>query len=115
VEEGLANLEHAVRLTPGNTLHLAQLGQAYGEFGQSEKAEEILRQLERMSAERYVSPYHMAYVYTGLGDLDRAMEQLERAFETRAGSVFGIKGSFLFTRLRSHPRFSALLRRINLV
>jgi serine/threonine-protein kinase len=114
VEEGLANLEHAVRLTPGNTLHLAQLGQAYGEFGQREKAEEILRELERMSSQRYVSPYHLAYVYTGLGEGDLAMDCLERAFEERAGSVYGIKGSFLFTSLRSHPRFVALLRRINL-
>jgi hypothetical protein len=28
--------------------------------------------------------------------------------------VFGIKGSFLFTSLRGHPRFQALLRKMNL-
>jgi hypothetical protein len=28
--------------------------------------------------------------------------------------VYGVKGSFLFTTLRSHPRFKALLRRMNL-
>jgi hypothetical protein len=56
----------------------------------------------------------MAYVYTGLGEDDRAMDLLERAYEERAGGVFGIKGSFLFARLRGHPRFKALLRKMNL-
>ena len=67
-----------------------------------------------MSRERYVSPYHMAYVYTGLGDDDTAIEYLERAYEERGGSVYGVKGSFLFTTLRSHPRFRALLAKMNL-
>jgi hypothetical protein len=39
---------------------------------------------------------------------------LERAYEERAGSVYGIKGSFLFTPLRPHPRFQALLGKMNL-
>ena len=68
----------------------------------------------RCRRQRYVSPYHIAYVYTGLGEYDRAMDWLERAYEERAGAMFGIKGSFLFTPLRSHPRFRALLRKMNL-
>ena len=44
----------------------------------------------------------------------RAMDFLERAYEERAGSVYGIKGSFLFTTLHTHPRFKALLRKMNL-
>jgi eukaryotic-like serine/threonine-protein kinase len=114
VDEGLTQLERAVGLVPENTLYLAQLGQAYGSFGQIEKARAVLRQLEQMSQERYVSPYHMAYVYTGLGESDRAIAFLERAYEERAGSVYGIKGSFLFTSLHSHPRFRALLEKMNL-
>jgi hypothetical protein len=34
--------------------------------------------------------------------------------EERARSVYGIKGSFPFTTLRGHPRFRALLGRMNL-
>jgi hypothetical protein len=54
------------------------------------------------------------YVYTGVGDHERAMDLLERAYEERAGSVYGVEGSFLFTTLRSHPRFTAMLRQMNL-
>jgi hypothetical protein len=59
-------------------------------------------------------PYHMAHVYTGLGEAERAMDFPERAYEERARSVYGIKGSLLFTDLHSHPRFTALLGKMNL-
>jgi serine/threonine-protein kinase len=112
-DEGLAELERAVSLSPGATLWLAQLGQAYAIAGKVVEAREVLRQLEVLSEQRYVSPYHLAYVYTGLGEVDQAVDCLERAYEDRA-AVSGIRGSFLFTSLRSHPRFEALLRKMNL-
>ncbi len=112
--KGLAELEQAISLSPGNTLFVAQLGQAYALVGQVEQARDALGRLEELSRRRYVSPYHMAYVYTGLGEREQAMDSLERAYEERAGAVHGIKGSFLFTTLRSHPRFTALLRKMNL-
>jgi serine/threonine protein kinase/tetratricopeptide (TPR) repeat protein len=114
VEEGLAQLQHAVSLSTGNSLYLAQLGQAYGMFGRPDEAREILRQLEELSRDGYVLPYHLAYVYTGLGEVERAMDCLERAYNERAGSVYGVKGSFLFRTLHAHPRFTALLRKMNL-
>ncbi len=113
-EDGLAELERAVALTPGSTLWLGQLGQAYGMAGQTAKAHEILEDLEGRAERGYVSPYHLAYVYTGLGDADGAVEWLERAVAERAGAVYGIKGSFLFAGLQGHPGFHGLLRRMKL-
>ncbi|MGD8277440.1 MAG: hypothetical protein PVH00_05410, partial [Gemmatimonadota bacterium] len=107
-------MKTAVSLSPGDTLWLAQLGQLHGMAGHTDEARGVLRQLEALAEQRYVSPYHMAYVHTGLGEKDRAIDYLERAYEARAGAVYGIKGSFLFTSLHSHPRFIALLRRMNL-
>jgi serine/threonine protein kinase/Tfp pilus assembly protein PilF len=114
-DKGLAHLKTAVSLSPGDTLWLAQLGQVYGLTGDVAKARDVLRQLEDVSRQRYVSPYHLAYVLTGLGEQEKAIDCLERAYEDRAGAVYGIKGSFLFTTLHSHPRFTALLSRMNLV
>ena len=114
VDEGLIELEKAVALNPGDTMLLAQLGQAYGFAGKPEKAREVLQQLEERSRERHVSPYHLAYVYMGLSEQDNALDALEAAYDERAGSLYGIKGSFLFTTLRSHPRFRALLKKMNL-
>ena len=113
-DEGLAELERAVSLSPGNTLWLGQLGEAYAMAGKTAKARAILRDLERRARDAFVSPYHFAYVYTGLGDVDRAMDWLERAVTDRTGPVYGIKGSFLLTPLRAHPRFRALLEQMKL-
>jgi serine/threonine-protein kinase len=113
-DQGVAALRKAVALSPGSTLYLAQLGQMLALVGETGEARKILGQLEDLSTRRYVSPYHMAYVFTGLGEKERAMDWLERAYDERSGAVFGVKGSFLFASLRGHPRFQALLRKMNL-
>ncbi|HEX6806886.1 MAG TPA: tetratricopeptide repeat protein [Gemmatimonadaceae bacterium] len=113
-EAGLAQLERAVSASPNSTLWLGQLGHAYALAGHSEKALQILRELEERARTAYVSPFHFAYVCVGLGDQDRALDWLERAVAERAGSAYSIKGSFLFTPLRAHPRFRALLRQMKL-
>jgi serine/threonine-protein kinase len=112
--EGLAEMERAVELAPGSTLWLGQLGQAYALSGMRDKALTILDTLLDRSRRGFVSPYHLAYVYTGLGRYDEAMDRLEQAEANRSGSIYGIKGSFLFKPLHTHPRFIALLERMNL-
>lgn len=111
---GLDELRHAITLSPGNTIFLAQLGEALGLTGERGQALSVLQQLDQMARQRYVAPYHFAYIYTGLGERERAIDLLEQAVDERAGGVYGIKGSFLFTPLREHVRFRALLRRMNL-
>jgi len=113
-DEGVAELERAVSLSPGDTNWLAQLGQVYALVGRTDQAREVLRQLEDRARSTYVSPYHLAFVYTGLGEQETALDLLERAVEERAGAMYGIKGSFLLAPLRSHPRFKALLKKMNL-
>ncbi|HET7452917.1 MAG TPA: protein kinase [Thermoanaerobaculia bacterium] len=112
--EGIPELERAVALSPGSTLFLCQLGQAYAMAGRTDDARRILERISGMEKDRYVSPYHVAYVYTGLGENEKAMDLLEKAYRERAGAIYGIKGSFLFTSLRLHPRFHALLAKMNL-
>lgn len=112
--EGLAELERAVSIDPANTLWLGQLGQAYAMSGDSARARSILRELEERARNSYVSPYHVAYVHTGLGEHDRAVDYLERAVAERTGPAYSIKGSFLLAPLHQHPRFRALLRQMKL-
>jgi TolB-like protein/Tfp pilus assembly protein PilF len=113
-DAGIAELERAVTLSPNNWQWLAQYGQALGHAGRTGEARAVLARVQRESESRYVSPYHFAYLYTGLGEHDTAIEWLERAYGERAGAIYGIKGSFLFAPLRNHPRFVQLLRLMNL-
>jgi len=113
-ERGIAALRKAVAISPGETLFIAQLGQALASLGIVSEAKAIQQKLEELSRSRYVSPVHLAYVKTGLGEPDAAIDLLEQAFDERAGGMYGIKGSFLFAPLRGHPRFTALLKKMNL-
>ena len=114
-DEGLVELEEAVAISPSNTMWLGQLGDAYAMAGNTVRAREILRKLEeRRAAGAFVSPYHIAYVYAGLGDFDQAMDCLERAVAERTGPAYSIKGSFLLAPLHELPRFRALLRQMRL-
>jgi adenylate cyclase len=114
VAAGIASIERAVALSPGATLFLSQLGQARALAGDVKRARQILNEMHDRSTREFISPYHFAYVYAGLGEADAAIDCLERAFERRSGAIYGIKGSFLFRNLRDHPRFESLLRRMNL-
>lgn len=113
-DEGVAELERAVECSGRNPQWVAQLGEAYGMIGETAKARALLQELEERSRHTYVSPYHFAYVYTGLGESDRAMDLLERAVADRTGGAYSLKGSFLFAPLRGHPRFQALMRTMRL-
>jgi TolB-like protein/Tfp pilus assembly protein PilF len=113
-DEGLAQLDRAVSLSPANTLWLGQLAQMHALNGNSEKARELVAELEERAKNTYVSPYHFAYAYTGLGEHERALDFLEHAVDKRTGPAYSIKGSFLLTALHDHPRYRALLARMNL-
>lgn len=112
--EGVAELERALALSPESDQWLAQLGQALAMNGREDEARGILQRLEARGGERYVSPYYLAFVHTGLGELDAAIEILMQAIKLRSGAAYGINGSFLLAPLRSHSRYPELLQQLNL-
>jgi TolB-like protein/Tfp pilus assembly protein PilF len=112
-EEAFAAMREAMRITPDKSQWVAQYGEALGLAGRTSEAREQLARLEAMTRERYVSPYHFVYVYVGLGEFDRAMDALEQAYAVRSGSIHSIGTSFLLEPLYGHPRFAALLQKIN--
>jgi TolB-like protein/DNA-binding winged helix-turn-helix (wHTH) protein/Tfp pilus assembly protein PilF len=89
------------------------LGYAYGVAGRRREALEVLARIEKLSHERYVSPQSLAVVHLGLGDKDRAMAWLEKAYEERAFELLGFS-SGLLDGLRDDPRFQDLRRRMRL-
>ena len=110
--EAIQELTKAVELSGGSTISLAVLGHAYASAGNAEKAREILDQLLARSRERYLPSYWIALLYTGLGEVDTALDWLERAFEERSSWLVWINVEPRFDRLRAAPRFGDLLRRM---
>jgi hypothetical protein len=68
--------------------------------------------LNVLSKQKHVPAIASALVDIGLGERDKSFEWLENAYEER--SAIEIKGDPQFDPLRSDPRFSDLLRRMNL-
>jgi adenylate cyclase len=92
----------------------AFLGFAYAVSGQRSKAQEVLADLDQMSRSRFVSPWCGAIVYLGLGDKQRALDGLEKAYEVRSQQLAMIKVDKIYDSLRSEPRFIALLKKVGL-
>jgi tetratricopeptide (TPR) repeat protein len=89
----------------------ATLGYVYGVLGQRSKSSALLEELQGKAD---VSPYYLATLHMGLGEKDRAVAELERAYENRDARLVLLKVDFHFDGLRSDPRFQSLLRRIRL-
>lgn len=51
--------------------------------------------------------------HAGLGDRDKAMRLLNKAYEERSAEMPQVKVEPFFDNLRSDPRFQDLLRRTN--
>jgi TolB-like protein/Flp pilus assembly protein TadD len=89
--------------------------QALALAGRREEARAILGRLTEMAKIRYVPATALAVIELGLGNIDASLTHLEAAVENRESSacMYGIHP--LYDRLRSHPRFQAVLERMNLL
>jgi hypothetical protein len=58
----------------------AYLGYAFGAAGESVKAHAMIDELNRRSLHGYVDPFYLALIHLGLGDRDRALDELEEAY-----------------------------------
>ncbi len=65
--------------------------------------------------EAYTSSYGLAIVYTRLGEKEKAIQSLEKAYEERVLAMTEIGVEPALDPLRSDPRFQSLLRRVHLV
>jgi hypothetical protein len=96
---------------------LAEIGAAEAGAGRRGEALRIARQLEdeksRDQDER-MQPEMIGYLYAQLGDHDRAFAWLERAVDERTPRTLWLKVDPRTKPLRSDPRFTALLARLDL-
>ena len=93
--------------------YISSLGYACAVSGDRAKAEQILQDLEELSKQRYVSPANRAAVYLGLGEKEKALDWLEKAYEDRDPIFWWIDGDQLYDSLRNEPRFQALVQKID--
>jgi eukaryotic-like serine/threonine-protein kinase len=112
--EAIAAIRKFDELTAGAVIGVSLMGAAYGLAGMQEEALSVLRRLDELSKERYVGPLYRALVWTGLGAKDKALEYLEEAYVGRESAMAFLGVWPVLDALRSEPRFTGLLKKMNL-
>jgi serine/threonine protein kinase/Tfp pilus assembly protein PilF len=82
--------------------------------GERGKAIELLERIERRAANDYISPVSIAYVFTALGDAEKAFEHLDQAVDDRDPNLLGLQTNPIFDGLRQDARYRALLMKMQL-
>ena len=90
----------------------ASVGYTFAVLGDRAKARQILRELEDLLKQRYVSPSNIATVYLGLGEKEKAFDWLDKAFEDQDPVFWWIKSDQLYDSVRNEPRLETLMRKI---
>jgi len=112
-EHAIAAFEKGVAVAR-ESVSVALLAQAYGLSGQLDKARGLIDELLYRCKQGYVPPSSMVWAYVGLGEMDRAFQWMETAFQQRCSLLLNLRTGPQFDALRADPRFENFLRRLHL-
>ena len=111
--EAIDMLQQARKLD-NNPSVLEMLGGAYAAWGKTKEAHRVLDELTNMALQRYVCPYEVATVHSGLGDIKTTLEWLEKGYRDRADCMPWAYADPKLDALHGHPQFQAILKRMGL-
>jgi serine/threonine protein kinase/tetratricopeptide (TPR) repeat protein len=108
-----AELAEAFRLE-NSPWTVASLAHAWAVSGDRVQAHQMLAEIRERSAYRFVSPYFVARIFTGLGEKEQAFTWLEKAYDSRDECLTWLKVDPTMDSLRADPRYPDLLRCLGL-
>jgi tetratricopeptide (TPR) repeat protein len=114
IAEGIKAAETALPLWRQVSLSLGLVGLAFARAGRTGTAQDLLKELQDRAQNSYVLPSSFALIYFGIGDIDNGFDWLEKAVDEHDDWVVFIHADSSFDPLRSHTRYRALLRKMNL-
>ncbi|MEP6704046.1 MAG: tetratricopeptide repeat protein [Acidobacteriota bacterium] len=106
--------ERALQTDPTNPVYLRFAGIAYAKAGRRQDAEKIVDRFKEIAKTQYVMSYHIALIYSALGDKDKAIDELETAVTEHDYLLPRAKVEPFLDPLREDSRFKEILKRINL-
>jgi len=113
-EEAIRASERTQKIYGHSPLSLECLTMAHAAAGNINKAQKYLVQMEDLAQKSYVSNYSFASSYVALGETEKCLDLLEKAIEERERRSIHFHLHPYFDPLRSHPRYKALIRKMNL-
>jgi tetratricopeptide (TPR) repeat protein len=109
----LAEFDAALRLEDTAEVRIA-LAQTLAVAGRRGEARRILMDLKSQPTVSFISPFNLATVHVALGDNEKGLALLERAYASHSEDLTFVKVDPRLAPLRSEPRFHALLLRMRL-
>ena len=115
ISEAIPEMERARSLDAASFI-AGWLGFANAASGQRAEALKIQEQLNQSSSGTNATnaAFVNAIIYLGMGEKDRALDYLRKAYDARSYWICMLKVEHIYDPLRSDPRFIALLKRIGL-
>ena len=114
LDQAIAAIQQARKAQPSFIEAAASLGWAAGLKGDRKTANQMLQELDDRAKQQWVEPYFYAMIYAGLGDKDRAIAELDKAYAARSWYMAALDIDSKFDSLRSDPRFQNLVKQIGL-
>jgi TolB-like protein/Flp pilus assembly protein TadD len=111
-EPAIAESRLAVTLSGGHPARVVGLARAYAAAGRKSEAGKVLEELRQRGKRSYVPAYLLAMTHAALGEEEKALAALERAYAERDRYLIWLKVDEVFDPLRGEPRFQDLLRRV---
>lgn len=111
--KGLEELESAAEAS-GTPDSLSDLAYAYVKAGKPEGAERLLTKLLHGGEPGRLHSLTIGSIYASLGETEKSMDWLERAYAERSGNLAGIQYDLPFEGMRENSRFRSLLKKMNL-
>ena len=110
--EAIPYCRKAVEISDRAPFCIWTLAEVLAQADERSEAEDLLKEIKRISADRYVSPYYAAMIHTTLGQYDDAFRSLEKVFDDHDYWAHWLGVEYRFDPIRNDPRFRQLLERI---
>ena len=112
--KALEQFDRSVKLTSSLPSMVALRAHALAMDGRRAEAQAVLDHLLAQAKQRYVPPYPIAVIYTGLGNHESAFEWLEKAYAGKDSWLNYVALDPRLDPLRTDMRFADLLHRMKL-
>jgi eukaryotic-like serine/threonine-protein kinase len=97
-----------------NSFEGMNLGYVLGKCHRTVEARALAADLERRAAQLPFAAEVLVATYAGLGEKDKALVWLERAYAEHSGPLYKLRVEPAFASLRSEARFQAIVKRMDL-
>ena len=71
-----------------------------------------MRELEEMAKRQYVNSTAFADIHLGLGEKEKALDWLDRAYQDQESACWYLKVDPIYDSVRNEPRFQALVQKV---